>query len=359
MRTLGTAPLVTIFVRHSVDCKYKGDEFARRCHCRKHLRWSQSGKQFRKQAGTRSWVEAEEVKRELEDHLAGRTPERHDAKRIQDAIDVFLQDKKVQGLSASVIGKYTRELQRHRQYCERQSVYMVQGVTRELLTGFCGTWEAAYPSSATRSKVRERCRSFLRYCYQAQWLERVPELTKVKVDAVPTLPLSADEYTRLLAAAPSPRVRALLQLMRWIGLAIRGALTLQRSEILHDEATGIHCVVTHRQKTGTHVSVPIPPGVAKELLEVTNDNTKYVFWSGEGEEEASRRRWGRYDIAPAFKAAQIDSGFMMSHRLRDTFAVDLLQRGVPLEEVSKLLGHTSTFHPSQARCALKNTCRSV
>ena len=33
---------------------------------------------------------------------------------------------------------------------------------------------------------------------------------------------------------------------------------------------------------------------------------------------------------------------MRSHRLRDTFAVDLLQKGVPLEEVSKLLGHEST-----------------
>lgn len=32
---------------------------------------------------------------------------------------------------------------------------------------------------------------------------------------------------------------------------------------------------------------------------------------------------------------------MISHRLRDTFAVDLLQKGVPLEDVSKLLGHTS------------------
>jgi integrase/recombinase XerD len=31
----------------------------------------------------------------------------------------------------------------------------------------------------------------------------------------------------------------------------------------------------------------------------------------------------------------------MSHRLRDTFAVDLLGKGVPLEEVSKLLGHES------------------
>lgn len=36
-----------------------------------------------------------------------------------------------------------------------------------------------------------------------------------------------------------------------------------------------------------------------------------------------------------------EPGHMMSHRLRDTFAVDLLQKGVPLKEVSKLLGHES------------------
>ena len=32
---------------------------------------------------------------------------------------------------------------------------------------------------------------------------------------------------------------------------------------------------------------------------------------------------------------------MLSHRLRDSFAVDLLEKGVPLEEVSKLLGQES------------------
>ena len=341
VRTMSTSPLVTIFVRHSDGCKYKGDEFARRCNCRKHLRWSHKGKQFRKQTGTRSWAQAEQVKRDMEDHLAGRTPDHRDAQDLQAAIDVFIQDKTVQGVSASVLGKYTRELQRLREYCERQGVYMIHGITRDLLTGFCATWEQTYPSSSTRSKVRERCRSFLRYGYQAEWLERVPELPKVKVDEAPTLPLSADEYTRLLGAAASPRVRALFQLMRWSGLAIRDALTLQYSEILRDEAKGIHRVVTNRQKTGTHVSVPIPAAVAQELLAVTNDNAKYVFWSGEGEEESVTKNWAKYYIAPAFKAARIEGGFMMSHRLRDTFAVDLLEKGVPMEEVSKLLGHTS------------------
>jgi hypothetical protein len=35
-----TLPVVlTLFVRHTPACKYAGDEFAKRCNCRKHFRW--------------------------------------------------------------------------------------------------------------------------------------------------------------------------------------------------------------------------------------------------------------------------------------------------------------------------------
>ncbi len=336
---MSTTPVITIFVRHSEDCKYKGDEFARRCQCRKHLRWTQHGVQYRRMAGTRSWAEAEEAKRDLEDQLAGRTPEtRPEGRSLQESIEVFLQDKKVQGVTPGVLGKYTRELDRLRSFCERQKVYTVQGITRELLTGFCATWEDIYPSSYTRAKVRERCRGFLRYCYESQWLERIPQLPKMKVDEPPTLPLTAEEYTQLLDAvygtvadkAQQARVHALFQLMRYSGLAIRDALTLERDELQHDKAKGLYRIVTARQKTGTHVSVPIPPAVASELLEVLNGNARYVFWSGNGEEESVTKNWMKYYIAPTFKAAKIQGGHMMSHRLRDTFAVDLLEKGVPL-----------------------------
>jgi integrase/recombinase XerD len=88
--------------------------------------------------------------------------------------------------------------------------------------------------------------------------------------------------------------------------------------------------------------LPIPPDVAQELLAVANGNPDYIFWSGTSEEESITKNWAKYYIAPCFVAAKIpSSGHMMSHRLRDTFAVDLLENGVPLEEVSKLLGHES------------------
>lgn len=357
------APLITIFVRHSEGCKYAGDEFWKRCNCRKHLRWTQNGKQYRRKAGTRSWAEAEEVKRRLEDQLAGRiptTPQQNAGQPIDAAVSLFLQDKTTQGLSAGVLGKYSRELERLQKYCESAGAFVVQAITKELLSDYCATWTELYPSTATRAKVRERCRSFLRYCYEAQWLTRVPTLPKIKVDEPPTMPLTAEEYERLLKAIPATfpdkqkqdKVRALIQLMRWTGLAIVDALTLERSKIAWDPARKVHRIVTARQKAGTHVSVPIPTNVARELLGVLNGNRHYVFWSGDGEKEHITKSWAKYIIAPLFKAAKIESnGNLRSHRLRDTFAVDLLEKGVPLEEVSKLLGHESikTTEKSYAR----------
>jgi integrase len=334
--------------------------------------------QYRRKAGTRSWEEAEQNKRRLEDELAGRipaTPENNGARSLQDAVDLFLKDKKVQGVSSDVQGKYTRELARLRTFCESQGVHTVQRINRETLTEFCATWADGYPSTITRAKVRERLRGFLKYCYEAQWLPRIPQVPKVQIDQPETQPLTADEYKRLLAAVPEAvkttedrlsklgnlrkwvdtnytpdvtpaRVYAFIQCMRWTGLAITDALKLRRKDLEHDKGKGIYRVVTQRQKMkrkGTgHVSVPIPNDVAQELLTVLNGNPEYIFWSGNGSPDSATRNWAKRYIARCFAVAKIEcNGYMKSHRLRDTFAVDLLEKGVPMEEVSKLLGHSS------------------
>jgi integrase/recombinase XerD len=251
-------------------------------------------------------------------------------------------------------------LGRFQAYCEKEAAFTVARVTRELLTGYAATWEGHYPSSNTRASVRERLRSFLRYCFECRWLERIPAVPKVEVDEAPTLPLTPVEYTRLLrtvetvkplrwdaentkplAEKTRQRLRALIQLMRWSGLAIQDAVTLPKADIQFDEGKKVYRVVTARQKTGTNVSVPLPMDVAKEILAAPPISADYMFWTGNGSPVTATRMWGRRYMRPVFEAAGLATGHMLSHRLRDTFAVDLLEKGVPLEEVSKLLGHTS------------------
>lgn len=87
------------------------------------------------------------------------------------------------------------------------------------------------------------------------------------------------------------------------------------------------------------MSVPIPAQASDDRRAVPNENARYIFWDGASDIVKS---WTKYFVAPAFEAARIQKGGnMMSHRLRETFAVDLLEKGVPLEEVSKALGHDS------------------
>jgi hypothetical protein len=194
---------VVIFVRHSTKdgkpCKWAGDEFAKKCDCRKHLRWRQNGVQQRMKANTRSWARAEEVKRELEDRLSGRSEDR--AKResvkakadaalklLSDAIDIFLVDKTTQGLSKGVISGYRNMLNRLKAYCHERGIYIVRGITADVLTMFVADWPTIYPSSITRQKRRERLRSFLRYCFEAQWLERVPAVPSSRLKKSPPCP---------------------------------------------------------------------------------------------------------------------------------------------------------------------------
>jgi integrase/recombinase XerD len=264
--------IITIYVRHSEDCEFNGDEFTRKCDCRKWFRWQQSGKRIRETAGTRSWAEAESLKRKREDVLNGFAAPTPKATNILDAIDAFVADKRVQGISANVISTYRRELRRLTEFMSGKRVYNVQQLDRVLLTGYMATWPELYPSSVTRSTVRDRLKCFLKYCFDSQWLERVPTLTPIKVESVPTMPLSPDEYARLLAACDA-RLRPLVELMRWSGLAIRDALRSQPFIVCDPSCR----VVIKRQKTGTDVSVPLPTEVASAALAADFSGVREVW----------------------------------------------------------------------------------
>jgi integrase/recombinase XerD len=340
-----STPLITIFVRHAAGCKYAGDEFNKRCDCRKHLRWSLGGKQFRKKANSRSWAGAEDAKRRLEDQLAGRKPTAPaEGLLLSQAIETFDANKEAQGVKPRVRAMYARELERLRRFSEGRGLLMVaQALTIDNLIALRATWTPVYKSSYSRATVQKHLNHFLRFCYNAGWIDRIPKLSTIKIDAPETLPLSEKEYAAVLKHATG-KTRTLIELMRWSGLAIRDASTLKRSDLHFDKAADIYKIIRERTKTGESLYIPIPKDVAEQILAVLNGNAVYVFWNrqtGSSSEYRQASYMGE-QIAEAFKDAGVQSeGHMISHRLRATFAVDLLTKGVPLEHVSKLLGHKS------------------
>lgn len=91
-------------------------------------------------------------------------------------------------------------------------------------------------------------------------------MSSIRVDAAPTLPLEANEYATLLKTVAkvitdptkAAKAQALIRCMRFTGLAIGDAVTLEREKIKRDQQRKVWRVVTSRAKTEVDVSAPIP-----------------------------------------------------------------------------------------------------
>lgn len=89
-------------------------------------------------------------------------------------------------------------------------------------------------------------------------------------------------------------------------------------------------------KTGTAVYCPLPPVVINALNEIPGST--YYFWTGLSKPKSVVGDWQR-SLKRLFRLAGVPDAH--AHRFRDTFSVELLLAGVPIERVSILLGHQS------------------
>jgi integrase len=181
-------------------------------------------------------------------------------------------------------------------------------------------------------------------------------LGKIKVVQVPTDYFPPEEFEKIMAAtyirrgnrgggdvkANQTRLRTMTLLMRWSGLRIRDAVTLERHR-LHGDS-----VLLYQAKTGTPVYVPLPPHVVEALESVPpgpKPNPRYFFWSGNGDPKTVvadwQRSYRRLFTSADIRTADGERKRCHPHMFRDTFAVEMLLAGVPIDQVSLLLGHAS------------------
>jgi integrase/recombinase XerD len=227
------------------------------------------------------------------------------------------------------------------------------------ISAFRNTWTQA---PITQFKNLERLKTFFNYCVSMRIIESSPAaaLKPPRVDQAPTLPFSNEEMQKMLASCDqhvglskrpggpeAARLKALVLLMRYSGLRIGDALRftddptpikIGRKTIVPPHIVQGNRLFLYTQKGGTPVCVPMPPIFFEALGKVQRLSRRYYFWSGEGL-MSSRIADDCRVLGKMFLRAGIGAGH--SHRFRDTFAVELLLRGVDMADLSILLGHRS------------------
>ena len=353
---------VHVYVRHSARCEHKKNAYWKQCKCRKHLFWHHEGQLFREGAKTRSWTQAQQRARaiELKHEQAelGKAPPRDEAVTVAAAVEQYLADKKSQKLRDVTITKLETVFRKQMvSWCDGNGVHFLLEFTLPKLQQWRSSW-ADGPLAA--KKKQERVKGFFHFCHANGWITTNPTagLSRIKITQKPTDYFRQEEFGKIIDATyiydskcvdkpemqnNATRLRTLTWLMRYSGLAIRDAITLERSR-LDDHGR----IFLYRAKTDTPVYLQLPTFVAKALREIPpgpKPNPRYFFWSGNGNPKSAVADWQRA-FRKLFKLADIRHADCtpkrcFPHMFRDTFAVELLLAGVRMEDVSLYLGHKS------------------
>ena len=328
--------MLTIYRRHLKTCDHKSDgRKYRRCRCPIWVDGFLGDVEIRKSLELRDWEKAQTTIREWEAEGAltepGATPI-----TLAQAQEDFLRDAEARGLRQPTLKKYRVMLAQLTAFGEKEGRPFLSQFDLPALRRFRESW---IDGGISALKKLERLRAFYRFAHESGWVsENLPKkLGNPKVSSPPTLPFTKDQMVAILAACPkysgdAQRLRAFTLLLRYSGMRIGDTATCAR-----DRLNGRRLLL-YMQKTSEPVFVVLPQFVVDALDAMSLISERYFFWTGEGDRDTVAGNWRR-TLRKIFKAAGVKGGH--PHRFRDTFAVDLLLAGVPLEQVSILLGHGS------------------
>jgi integrase/recombinase XerD len=370
--------MLTLYRRHRKGCEHRRDGREwRRCRCPIWVDGFVGGREVRQSLKESNWERATETIQKWEARGFVGDGQETEHIPIEQAAKDFTADAEARKLKDRTIYKYKLLFGQLSAFAQEHGFRFLEELDTPALRKFRASWKDA---NLAALKKLERLRSFFRFAHENGWIAGNPlaGIKNPKVTMRPTLPFSRDEMIAILERAQknigkvqqhgrdnARRLRALILLLRYTGLRIGDAVSCSVDRLADGKLR------LYTQKTGTHVHCPLPEFVVRELDAIPKMSEKYWFWTGNGKLQTAVADWqGRLadlfsdkienrkadrrksaaakseqakpdvaEVAETKPKNKLSEGH--AHRFRDTFAVELLLAGVPLERVSILLGHQS------------------
>ncbi len=274
--------------------------------------------------------------------------------RIEDCVERFLASRKHE-LGEKTSGQYKLLLGRLKTYCVARGAHFMRELTTDMLEDFKVD---GLPTLAetTRGNAVAKLRCFLKVAFRRGWTPSPLAQSVTPHNAVyeQKQPYSDEEVELILneaarmnggregyASAPET-FRLLLELMLETGIRVSDAVRFDPALLQKGKSLWIYTFVQEKRKR-TKKLVPIEAFLT-DRLKTAIDKCKWLsprrpFWFGSEE-----NKYGiAYQVYDRMQTLGERCGVLdcRPHRLRDTFAVQALLRGLSISDVSRLLGHSS------------------
>jgi site-specific recombinase XerD len=348
--------------------------------------------------GTSDWSEAIKVADRLVKE--GRLPERKGTQpktrpegeiTVKYAVDEYLKycRRPHTTVGETTLGLYESFLRdRLLPWCKEQDVVSLKELEDlHSLRQFAATWKKLKNGVSGRlgintyGKLVQEFSVFMNWCLENRWvaINLVPKLNNKRTAAAtdddadesgPRTGLEIAEYDRVLSAldnypdnVETKRLRAFIELLRWTGMRLSDGIKFCRSELERNSTdTGWNAnfiqwkLRKHRERA--RCISPVPDQLAAMLLDLPytcegqnkspfvwnktfDKNRTEQFWFDRPNLNSPKMHWYNAVIS-LFAKAQEEIPFKhhtTAHNLRHTFAIQKLNNGADINDVSSWVGH--------------------
>ena len=253
-------------------------------------------------------------------------------------ISQFLTIKTINGCSNQTINTYSFHLHKLIEIIDTKSVL---NMTTNDIRGFLAFYkERRKVSNITLNNMRHSMSSFFKYLHEEGYIKENPmrQISSIKTKSTIKKPFTDEELEKLRMCAKNERDLAIIEFLYSTGIRVSEMTSLNKDQV---DFIQKECIVIGKGSKERIVYINSKACIhLQNYLKMRVDDNPALFVS-------IRKPYGRMSKA-GIETMLRNLGKIAGvpnthpHRFRRTMATNALNRGMPLQEVQKILGHAKT-----------------
>lgn len=253
----------------------------------------------------------------------------------EEFLKMFLDAKKIEGCSERTLQYYKVTVE----HLLSQTEVAVRKITTEEIRAYLAEYQKnSQCTNVTIDNIRRNISSFFSWLEEEDYILKSPmkRIHKIKTKTVVKSVISDEGIEKLRDSCTEIRDLAIIDLLYSTGIRVGELVNLNIDDI---DLEGRECVVYGKGDKERRVYFDAKAKVhLKEYIEKRNDNNSALFVTLDAPHD--RLKISGVEIRLRQLGRQLDLERIHPHKFRRTMAIRAIDKGMPIEQVQKILGHS-------------------